>query len=95
MTRERNATLEWLQRAGFWFLIILILIFTLFPFYWALNSSFKGEQEIISPATFFPKDLTLINYESVFSNDQFLTGLANSAVVSGISVLLEIGRAHV
>jgi trehalose/maltose transport system permease protein len=77
-------------RIGFWLLVILILIYTLFPFYWAINSSFKGENEIIAPATYFPQRPTLINYQSAFSNDQFLRSLGNSAVVSGATTLLAL-----
>jgi trehalose/maltose transport system permease protein len=90
MAKERNPTLYLLGRIGFWALIILILIFTLGPFYWALNSSFKTENEIIAPARIIPQNPTLINYQSAFSNDQFIRGLANSAMVSGISVLLAL-----
>jgi trehalose/maltose transport system permease protein len=90
MSKERNPLLYYLGRIGFWALVIIILLYTLFPFYWALNSSFKGENEIIAPATFIPRNPTLINYQSVFSNDQFLLGLRNSAFVAATSVLLAL-----
>lgn len=77
-------------RIGFWILIILILIYTLFPFYWAINSSFKGENELFGAATYFPQHPTLINYQSVFSNDQFVKSLGNSALVAGSSTLLAL-----
>ncbi len=77
-------------RIGFWLLIALILVYTLFPFYWALNSSFKTENEIIQPATYLPQNFTTINYEGVFQNTRFLTGLGNSAIVSGTSTLLAL-----
>jgi trehalose/maltose transport system permease protein len=79
-----------LGRIGFWFLIILILIYTLFPFYWAINSSFKGENEIIAPATYFPQRPTLINYQAVFSNNQFVRSLINSTIVSGTTTMLAL-----
>lgn len=79
-----------LGRVGFWLLVILILIYTLFPFYWALNSSFKGENEIIQPATYIPRSPTLINYQSVFSNQRFINGLLNSTLVSATSTLLAL-----
>lgn len=79
-----------LGRIGFWILVILIAIYTLFPFYWALNSSFKSEQDIINPATYLPPNPTLINYQGVFQDDNFLRALANSAVVSGVTVLLAL-----
>ncbi len=79
-----------LGRVGFWVLIVFILIYTLFPFYWAINSSFKGENEVFGTATYLPQHFTTINYQSVFSNNQFITSLANSALVSGTSTLLAL-----
>jgi trehalose/maltose transport system permease protein len=79
-----------LGRVGFWILIILILVYTLFPFYWAINSSFKGENEIIAPATYIPRNPTLINYQAVFSNEQFVRSLINSALVSGSTTVLAL-----
>lgn len=90
MTKQQNPILDALRSIGFWLLIIAIALFTLFPFYWALNSSLKTEAEIIRPATYFPQNPTLQNYEAVFSNNQFLVGLANSAIVSGIAVVLAL-----
>jgi trehalose/maltose transport system permease protein len=78
------------RRIGFWVLIVLILLYTLFPFYWAFNTSLKTENEVFGPATYFPQNLTLINYESVFSNNQFLVGLGNSAIVASVSTLLAL-----
>ncbi|MDX2162031.1 MAG: carbohydrate ABC transporter permease [bacterium] len=80
----------WLGRIAFWLLILLILIYTLFPFYWAINSSFKDENEMFRPATYFPTNPTLANYQGVFTNDEFIRGLANSAVVSGTSTVFAL-----
>jgi trehalose/maltose transport system permease protein len=77
-------------RVGFWFLIVLILVYTLFPFYWAINTSLKSETELFGLATYIPQNPTLINYESVFSNDQFLRGLLNSAIIAGSTTLLAL-----
>ncbi|GAB1421671.1 carbohydrate ABC transporter permease [Anaerolineales bacterium] len=74
----------------FYAMVILIFVVTVFPFYWALNSSFKTESEIINPATYIPKDPTSINYEAVFSNPEFMVGMKNSAIVSSISVVLAL-----
>ncbi|MBN1966989.1 MAG: carbohydrate ABC transporter permease, partial [Anaerolineae bacterium] len=87
---QQSRGLQILGRVGFWFLVIVIAIYTLFPFYWALNSSFKSEQEINLPATYFPREPTLINYQGVFQNDEFIRALGNSALVSGITVLLAL-----
>lgn len=77
-----------LGRIGFWAIVGLIIFYTLFPFYWAISSSLKPYSEIIAtPATFWPVNPTMVNYQSVFNNDQFITALRNSAVV-GFSVTM-------
>ncbi|MEO1287151.1 MAG: carbohydrate ABC transporter permease, partial [Chloroflexota bacterium] len=93
------------RQIGFWFLIIVIAIFTLFPFYWAVAGSFKSENEIKSPpATYFPETVVFNNYwgtavdpilnetvdRGVFKNSGFLRGLFNSTVVSSLTVLISL-----
>ncbi|MFN7210422.1 MAG: carbohydrate ABC transporter permease [Aggregatilineales bacterium] len=78
----------WLGRVGFSALVILIFLYTAFPFYWALISALKPERELIqTPATFFPQTITFQNFEAVFRNDSFLRGLLNSSVVSVVVVV--------
>ena len=79
-----------LSRILFWFLYALIVVWMLFPFYWAVNSSMKTEAQLqMTPATFVPRDpqtndiaVTLQNYGAVFRNDSFVRGLVNSVVVA-------------
>ncbi len=86
------------KRIGFWILIILIAIFLLFPFYWAINSSLKSEPQLrMTPATFIPRDPTTgdislywKNYGAVFQNESFLRGLRNSAIVATTVTLLAL-----
>ncbi len=80
-----------LRKVGFWLLIIIIAIYLLFPFYWAFNSSLKTEGELQeTPATFFPTNPTLRNYQAVFSDATFLRGLLNSAIVASSTMLLAL-----
>lgn len=82
---------RWIGKVGFWILIALILLYTLFPFYWAIVSSLKTTQEIVqTPPTFWPENLTWENYRTVFENDTFVLALRNSAVVSGAVVILSL-----
>lgn len=90
MTPQKITIGRILERVGFYFIIAAIIIFTLFPFYWALNSSFKSEQELFEPATYLPRNFTTISYEGVFSNGNFMRALFNSAWVSGATVLLSL-----
>ncbi len=79
-----------LTRIGFWVLVVLIAIFLLFPFYWAINSSLKTEAQLrVTPATFIPRDpgtgdvaITFQNYTAVFQNEDFIRALRNSAIVA-------------
>lgn len=101
---ENNA-LNTVRQIAFWLLIIAILIFTLFPFYWAIVGSFKTETEIKTPpATYIPQEFTFSNYwgefnnpvtggltpRGVLRNDQFMRGLLNSTIVSSITVLVSL-----
>jgi trehalose/maltose transport system permease protein len=82
MVTVRNWT-YYLGRIGFTLVVLLIFFYAAFPFYWALNSALKVESELIqTPATFFPRQITLQNFEAVFRNDRFLRGLLNSTIVA-------------
>jgi trehalose/maltose transport system permease protein len=77
-----------LKRLPLYLLIGLIALYALFPFYWALNTSFKAESEMFQSATYLPQNPTLKNYEYVFRDGTFLLALRNSALVSStVSVL--------
>ena len=83
-------TRKTLSRIAFWILYALIVVWMLFPFYWAINSSMKTEAQLqMTPATFVPRDpqtnsisVTLQNYGAVFRNDSFVRGLVNSVLVA-------------
>lgn len=88
---RRAGFLPILGKIGFWLLIVVILLYTLFPFYWAVVSSLKSNNEIIRPdPTFWPLEPTLANYRTVFSDSTFMRALANSAIVSTAVVTLSI-----
>jgi trehalose/maltose transport system permease protein len=87
--RARRRKGAW-TKVGFWALVVVIAIFLLFPFYWAINSSLKTEPQLrMTPATFVPRDpatgeisITFQNYEAAFQNDQFIQAIINSAIVA-------------
>ncbi len=79
-----------LQRIGFYFLVVLIAVYALFPFYWAINTSLKTEGELYGKATFYPKEPTLENYRYVVGDDRFLTSLKNSAFVSSFTTIFSL-----
>jgi trehalose/maltose transport system permease protein len=88
MTARRQSAIG---RVLFWMVVALIFVYTLFPFYWAINSSLKTEQELVrTPATFVPNNPTFNNYQAVFQNRTFLRGLVNSAIVASATVVLAL-----
>jgi trehalose/maltose transport system permease protein len=85
-------------RILFWLLVVIIVVWMLFPFYWAINSSLKSEAQLqMTPATFVPRDprtnaispLTA-NYLAVFQNRSFVRGLLNSAIVALSTTLISL-----
>src|SRR5262245_8647192 len=71
------------QRVLFALVVILIFVYSAFPFYWAFISSLKEEKELIqTPATFIPEKITLQNFAAVFENDKFIRGLVTSSAVA-------------
>ncbi len=96
--KKQKGFLGLLKRIGFNLMIIFILFYLLFPFYWAVNSSFKTESQLfMTPATAIPRDPqtlefspTLQNYASVLRDGQFLRGLVNSTVVATSTTILAL-----
>ena len=69
------------------FLVVLILIYTLFPFYWAVVSSLRSGTSLFS-ASLVPISCAFQNYTSIFVEQSFGRNLLNSVVVAFASVLL-------
>lgn len=91
-------TKQRINRILLWALIILMAIWMLFPFYWAINSSFKSEGMLaMTPTTFVPRDpvtrdisFFLRNYQAVFTNQAFLRAIVNSVIVATSVTLLSL-----
>lgn len=79
------------QRIGFWLLIVAIILYTLFPFYWAVVSSLTPANDLFqSPVPLFPTSLTLDHYRVVFQDSSFLRAILNSVIVSTSVVALAL-----
>jgi trehalose/maltose transport system permease protein len=75
----------------FWLLIAFILLYTLFPFYWAVVSSITPDNDLyVYPVRYFPTTITLEHYDAVFSNGGFMRALLNSTIVSFGTVILAL-----
>jgi trehalose/maltose transport system permease protein len=85
-SRTRSRTKFPVGRVFFWLLVAVIIVYLLFPFYWAIRTSLSPDAEIYAtPVQYFPANPTLQNYANVFTNSVFVQSLLNSAIV-GVSV---------
>lgn len=81
-----------LRRAAFALLVAGILAFTVFPFLWALSSSFKPSEELFAtPVRFWPERPTLEHYRRVLADGDFLQAVLNSVFVALSVTALSIG----
>lgn len=72
-----------LNRILFWILVVFIIIYTVFPFFWALISSIKPNAELFAtPIQYWPSQLNWTFYQFVLANGDFLRALRNSVIVS-------------
>jgi trehalose/maltose transport system permease protein len=80
-----------LGRFWFWVLIVIIVLYTLFPFYWAVVSSLTPTNDLyVTPVNFWPQNVTLDHYRTVFENSNFMRALLNSTIVSFSVVILAL-----
>jgi trehalose/maltose transport system permease protein len=70
-------------------LVTAIVLYTVFPFYWAIVSSLKSGQALFGTAL-LPPDPNLANYQSVFREQPFLHNIVNSLVVAGATVAISL-----
>jgi trehalose/maltose transport system permease protein len=77
-------------RVLFYLLVAAIIVFNLFPFVWALLSSFRPSSELFS-TKLLPTQLTVAHYQAVFKDARFVAGLFNSIIVAGCTVLIALG----
>lgn len=81
-----------LNRILFYVVLSSIVLYTLFPYYWAIVSSIKPNGELfVTPVSYWPQHPTLENYRLVLTNSDFLLALLNSAIVCAVTVALALG----
>ena len=76
--RRNRSRFGWLRGAG----IAVLLLWSLFPVYWALNTSLMtNAQAQSSPPSFFPTHFVFSNYEAVFGY-----GPSSASTAGGIAM---------
>ncbi|WP_234822984.1 carbohydrate ABC transporter permease [Ensifer adhaerens] len=89
--RHSNATYRLIRRlksVGLYMAVAVVMVYVLFPYYWAIVTSTRSAQEIYS-FSLLPS-LNLTNYVQLFSNAVFIGALVNSIVVALASTMIAL-----
>lgn len=78
-----------LRRTAFLLVVAVIAIYAVFPFYWAVVSSFRTGQALFS-TDLIPHDLQVGNYVAVFAEQPFGRNILNSLIVAALTVVLSL-----
>ena len=65
----------------------LLLIWTFFPIYWMISLAIRGNEELTSALSFFPKSFTFEHFRMLFVKHHFEQALWNSFIVTAISLI--------
>jgi len=84
------------RQAGFAVLVAALLVYLLFPFYYAILTSLKSGPDIFR-VTYWPTSLDFANYARIFREQSFGRTILNSIVVAtaavAVALLLGLGAA--
>ena len=78
-----------LRRTGLYLLVGVIVMYSVFPLYYAVITSFRSGSEIFS-ASIVPNTFALNNYVATFAEQPFSRNIANSVVVATAVVLASL-----
>ncbi|MDD1497958.1 MULTISPECIES: carbohydrate ABC transporter permease [Agrobacterium] len=86
-----------LKNTAFYALVAIIIVVAVFPFYYAILTSFKSGTALFE-INYLPKSFSFGNYADVLANDSFLRNLGNSLMVAtcvvALSLLLAVTAAY-
>ncbi|TFF25320.1 carbohydrate ABC transporter permease [Jiella endophytica] len=77
------------KRTGFYALVVFIVLFSVFPFYYAILTSLKSGTALFR-VNYLPVDFSLANYTSVLTNGVFPTNILNSVIVAVVVVAISL-----
>jgi trehalose/maltose transport system permease protein len=86
LKRQVKSTLGWI---GFYLLLAIIVLYTVFPFYWAIVSSLRTGSALFT-TDLLPRDPAWGNYVAVFSEQPFGRNILNSIFVAVSTVVLSL-----
>lgn len=86
-TRRQTATgIRWGGRI-FGAALLVLLLFTLFPFYWAIVASLTPDAALFREPSLWPQHIIIDHYRALFGDRDFITPIRNSLVVAGTTTI--------
>jgi ABC-type glycerol-3-phosphate transport system permease component len=67
--------------------LVLLMMFTLFPFYWAIVASLTTEAARLREPSLWPMHIILDHYRALFDERDFITPIRNSLIVAGTTTI--------
>jgi trehalose/maltose transport system permease protein len=77
------------KNVAFYLLVLVIIVVAVFPFYYAVITSFKTGTALFQ-VDYWPKSISFSNYVAVFTQGSFPRNLANSLFISAVVVFLSL-----
>ncbi|WBU65467.1 carbohydrate ABC transporter permease [Paracoccus aerodenitrificans] len=74
-----------LKTIGFYALVVVIVLFAVFPFYYAIVTSFSTGTALFQ-VNYWPRVFDLSNYEAVLNSRNFPRSILNSVFIAGCTV---------
>ncbi|WP_245810695.1 carbohydrate ABC transporter permease [Loktanella atrilutea] len=71
----------------------IYLLFLMLPIYWLLNMSLKTNSEILGTFSFFPRNLTFANYETILTDPSWYMGYVNSLIYVVMNTVISLAVA--
>lgn len=89
MTIPEMTIPRWIQKLSFFLLVTLIVVTAVFPFYYAIVTSFKSGSAIFE-IDYWPRVFSMANYVSVITRGAFGQQLLNSIFVATTVVVISL-----
>jgi trehalose/maltose transport system permease protein len=78
-----------LKQTGFYALVVVIVLFSVFPFYYAIVTSFATGTELFK-INYLPRSFDLSNYTAVMSGRNFIRSILNSVFIATTTVVFAL-----
>jgi glycerol transport system permease protein len=76
-----------------WLVPTIYMVCLMLPIYWLINMSFKTTNEILGTFSLFPREFTLANYKTIFTDPTWYMGYVNSISYVLLNTVISVGVA--